>query len=53
MTFVKANFPLSVIVLSVPGELIGIDYLFCQTGKALQVVHPDSEETDQMLEDVG
>ncbi|XP_023272892.1 uncharacterized protein LOC111663071 [Seriola lalandi dorsalis] len=33
------------------GELIRIDYLFRQTGKALQDVHPDSEETDQMLED--
>ncbi|XP_030248701.1 uncharacterized protein LOC115566827 isoform X3 [Sparus aurata] len=35
------------------GELIGIDYLFRQTGKALQDVHPDLEETDQMLEDVS
>ncbi|CAB1460701.1 unnamed protein product [Pleuronectes platessa] len=34
------------------GELIGIDYLFRQTGRPLQDVHPDSEETEQMLEDV-
>lgn len=37
----------------VPGELIGVDYLYRQTGKALQDVQPDSEETEQMLEDVG
>ncbi|KAF0037824.1 hypothetical protein F2P81_010698 [Scophthalmus maximus] len=36
-----------------PGELICIDYLYRQTGQALQDVHPDSEETEQMLEDVG
>ena len=53
MNFVKGNFPLSVIVLSVPGKLIDIDYLFYQTGKTLQDVHSNSEETDQMLEDVG
>ncbi|AWP06232.1 Hypothetical protein SMAX5B_001849 [Scophthalmus maximus] len=35
------------------GELICIDYLYRQTGQALQDVHPDSEETEQMLEDVG
>ncbi|KAJ8340737.1 hypothetical protein SKAU_G00353700 [Synaphobranchus kaupii] len=35
------------------GELIGIDYLYRQTGRAMQDVHPDSEETDEMLEDVG
>ncbi|KAL1246953.1 hypothetical protein QQF64_034540 [Cirrhinus molitorella] len=35
------------------GELIGIDYLYRQTGRALQDVQPDSEETEQMLEDVG
>ncbi|XP_060927146.1 uncharacterized protein LOC133001557 [Limanda limanda] len=34
------------------GELIGIDYLYRQTGRPLQDVRPDSEETDQMLEDV-
>ncbi|XP_060943163.1 uncharacterized protein LOC133020572 [Limanda limanda] len=34
------------------GELIGIDYLYRQTGRALQDVRPDSEETDKMLEDV-
>ncbi len=39
--------------MSVPGELIGIDYLYRQTGRALQDVQPDSEETEQMLEDVG
>ncbi|TKS65405.1 hypothetical protein D9C73_027938 [Collichthys lucidus] len=35
------------------GELLGIDYLYSQTGKALQDVHPDSEETEALLEDVG
>ncbi|XP_051242117.1 uncharacterized protein LOC127355353 isoform X2 [Dicentrarchus labrax] len=35
------------------GELIGIDYLYRQTGQAMQDVDPDCEATDQMLEDVG
>ncbi|KAK0156124.1 hypothetical protein N1851_000589 [Merluccius polli] len=35
------------------GELLGIDYLYSQTGQALQDVHPDSEETEALLEDVG
>ncbi|XP_072219001.1 uncharacterized protein [Leuresthes tenuis] len=35
------------------GELLGIDYLYSQTGKAIQDVHPDSEETEALLEDVG
>ncbi|KAM4562525.1 uncharacterized protein PAE49_010963 [Odontesthes bonariensis] len=35
------------------GELLGMDYLYSQTGKALQDVHPDSEETEALLEDVG
>ena len=52
-TFSESQIFLSVFVLSVPGEIIGIDYLLHQTGKALQHVHPDLEETDQMLEDVG
>ncbi|XP_053301817.1 uncharacterized protein LOC128460597 [Pleuronectes platessa] len=34
------------------GELIGIDYLFRQTGRPLQDIQPDSEETEQMLDDV-
>ncbi|XP_062255655.1 uncharacterized protein LOC133965223 [Platichthys flesus] len=34
------------------GELIGIDYLFRQTGRPLQDIQPDSEEAEQMLEDV-
>lgn len=52
MNVLRANFPLS-ILLSVPGELIGIDYLYHQTGRALQDVNPDSEETEEMLEDVA
>ncbi|XP_051797276.1 uncharacterized protein LOC110970686 isoform X4 [Acanthochromis polyacanthus] len=35
------------------GELIGIDYLFRQTGRAMQNMEPDTEETDHMLEDLG
>ena len=34
------------------GELLGIDYLLSQTGKPLQV-DPDSEEAENMLEDVA
>ncbi|XP_034529153.1 uncharacterized protein LOC117804844 [Notolabrus celidotus] len=33
------------------GELIGLQYLFRQTGQALQDMHPDSEETAQMVEE--
>ncbi len=33
------------------GELLGVDYLLSQTGQPL-VVDPDSEETENMLEDV-
>ncbi|XP_031172172.2 uncharacterized protein LOC116061928 isoform X2 [Sander lucioperca] len=33
------------------GELIGIQYLFRQTGQALQDMHPDSEETAQLVEE--
>ncbi|XP_051800343.1 mucin-7-like isoform X4 [Acanthochromis polyacanthus] len=39
--------------LSLLGELIGIDYLFRQTGRAMQNMEPDTEETDHMLEDLG
>ncbi|XP_060905128.1 uncharacterized protein LOC132982594 [Labrus mixtus] len=35
------------------GELIGIDYLYCQTGRAMQNVDPETEETEQLLEDVA
>ena len=33
------------------GELLGVDYLLSQTGQPLKM-HPDSEETEDMLEDV-
>lgn len=33
------------------GELIGLQYLFRQTGRALQDMHPDSEETAQLVEE--
>ncbi|XP_069383431.1 uncharacterized protein [Paralichthys olivaceus] len=32
------------------GELIGVQYLFRQTGQALQDMHPDSEETAKLVE---
>ncbi|XP_060882476.1 uncharacterized protein LOC132954049 [Labrus mixtus] len=35
------------------GELIGIDYLYRQTGRAMQNVDPETEETEQLLEDVA
>ncbi|XP_035528006.1 uncharacterized protein LOC118335689 [Morone saxatilis] len=33
------------------GELIGVQYLFRQTGQALQDMHPDSEVTAQLIEE--
>ncbi|KAJ4923341.1 hypothetical protein JOQ06_026017 [Pogonophryne albipinna] len=33
------------------GELIGMQYLLQQTGQALQDMHPDSEETAQLIEE--
>ncbi|XP_049341399.1 uncharacterized protein LOC125805116 isoform X2 [Astyanax mexicanus] len=33
------------------GELIGVQYLFRQTGQALQDMNPDSEETAQLIEE--
>lgn len=35
----------------VSGELIGVQYLFRQTGQALQDMHPDSEKTAQLIEE--
>ncbi|KAJ8398180.1 hypothetical protein AAFF_G00430240 [Aldrovandia affinis] len=38
--------------VSVIGEVIGVDYLLRQTGQPLQNVDPDSEETEEILEDL-
>ncbi|KAL2077905.1 hypothetical protein ACEWY4_025590 [Coilia grayii] len=35
----------------IPGELIGVQYLFQQTGQGLQDMNPDSETTSQLVED--
>ena len=35
----------------VSGELIGVQYLFRQTGQALQDMHPDSEQTAELIEE--
>lgn len=43
----------SVVLSPVPGVLLSIDYWYSQTGKVLQDTHPDSEETQAPLEDVG
>ena len=40
-------------LFSFPGELIGIDYLYMQTGKCMQDMDPEGEETEQLLEDLG
>ncbi|KAK0151033.1 hypothetical protein N1851_007824 [Merluccius polli] len=37
---------------SFSGELIGVDYLLRQTGQPLQEVSPDSEDTENLLEDL-
>ncbi|KAK0138894.1 hypothetical protein N1851_024567 [Merluccius polli] len=34
------------------GELIGVDYLLRQTGQPLQEVSPDSEDTENLMEDL-
>ena len=41
------------ILFSFPGELIGIDYLYMQTGKCMQDMDPEGEETEQLLEDLA
>ncbi|KAJ8341955.1 hypothetical protein SKAU_G00342460 [Synaphobranchus kaupii] len=35
------------------GELIGVEYLLRQTGKPMQDMDQESEDTDELLEDVG
>ncbi|XP_057214898.1 uncharacterized protein LOC130569327 [Triplophysa rosa] len=35
------------------GELIGVQYLFLQTGQALQEMNPDSEQTAELLDDLN
>ncbi|CAL8378935.1 unnamed protein product [Arctogadus glacialis] len=35
------------------GGLIGIDYLYLQTGKCMQDMDPEGEETEQLLEDLA
>ncbi|XP_052429310.1 uncharacterized protein LOC127970861 [Carassius gibelio] len=35
------------------GELIGVQYLFQQTGQALQDMNPDSEETAELIEELN
>lgn len=37
----------------ISGELIGVQYLFQQTGQALQDMNPDSEETAELIEDLN
>lgn len=52
--FKKLLFTLLILMIHfisvVSGELIGVQYLFRQTGQALQDMHPDSEETAQLIE---
>ncbi|CAM4567614.1 unnamed protein product [Leuciscus chuanchicus] len=38
---------------SYTGELIGVQYLFQQTGQALQDMNPDSEQTAELIEDLS
>ncbi|XP_067283577.1 uncharacterized protein [Pseudorasbora parva] len=35
------------------GELIGVQYLFQQTGQSLQDMNPDSEQTAELIEDLS
>lgn len=37
----------------VSGELIGVQYLFQQTGQSLQDMNPDSEQTAELIEDLN
>ena len=41
------------IFFSFPEGLIGIDYLYMQTGKCMQDMDPEGEETEQLLKDLG
>lgn len=45
------NFCLFIIFIS--GELIGVQYLFQQTGQALQDMNPDSEQNAELIEDLS
>ncbi|KAI3352043.1 hypothetical protein L3Q82_020858, partial [Scortum barcoo] len=38
--------------LQYTGEPIGVEYLYRQTGQPIQDMNPDSEETDELLEDL-
>jgi len=44
---------LYLICFFIPGELIGVQYLFQQTGQALQDMNPDAEETAELIEDLN
>ena len=52
-TYVDVLILLIKMLFSFPGELIGIDYLYMQTGKCMQDMDPEGEETEQLLEDLG
>ncbi len=37
----------------IPGELIGVQYLFQQTGQAMQDMNPDAKETAELIEELN
>ena len=41
------------LLFSFPGALIGVYYLYSQTRNSVQDMDPDSEDTDQLLEDLA
>ena len=41
------------LLFSFPGELIGVDYLYRQTGNSMQDMDPEFEGTEQLLEDLA
>lgn len=46
-------FNICLFIAFISGELIGVQYLFQQTGQALQDMNPDSEQTAELIEDLS
>ncbi len=42
-----------ILFVFIPGELIGVQCLFQQTGQALQDMNPDAEETAELIEELN
>lgn len=49
----QSSLYLIVFIVFILGELIGVQYLFQQTGQALQDMNPDSEKTAELIDDLS